>query len=55
MKIAWQAVCAALLPVKLRDLPGLLDPLVDSLGRYRSALRPSQATVFPIGLGLGFG
>jgi hypothetical protein len=39
--IAWKAFCAALLPVRLADLPRILSKLLAHLAKYRGEHRPT--------------
>lgn len=42
-KLVWRVLCAALLPVRLRDLQSTLDPFVDHIrGANERGRRPRQ-------------
>ena len=55
-KIVWQAFCAALIPISLRDLPAALQRFSLHLGRSKDNVnRPRQIDAFLAGLAHGFG
>ena len=46
MTLVWQSLCAALLPLTLRDIPASLERYLEHLGRCRTGTRERRATVF---------
>ncbi len=46
MKLIWQSLCAALLPIRLRDIPTALDRYLQHLGRSSDGTRERRAAVF---------
>jgi hypothetical protein len=46
MTLVWRALCAALLPIALRDLPRALERFLAHLSRCGSRSRERRAVVF---------
>lgn len=46
MTFVWQALCAALLPVDLADIPRVLDRFLDHLERWSPGPRMRRADTF---------
>ena len=46
MTLVYQAIHAALLPILLPDLPGVLDVYLDHIGRRNEKKRPKQTELF---------
>jgi len=46
MVLVYQAIHAALLPISLPDLPGLLDVFLEHIGRRNETKRPKQTELF---------
>lgn len=55
MKLVWQALCGALLPIRLWDVPRALKVFVDHLRRYCTGRRERQADAFLRHLLVDFG
>mgnify|MGYP001828757350 CR=1 FL=1 len=45
-KLTWQALCAALLPISLEDIPRALERYLEHLGRSSDGARRRKAAVF---------
>ena len=52
MVLVWQAVCAALIPIKLRQIPEALDLYLEHLGRSNKHSRGRQIPIFVEQLGV---
>lgn len=46
MTFVWRAICAALLPIALADVPRALDRFLEHLSRQRAGFRERRAAVF---------
>lgn len=46
MVLVWQALCAALMPIKLRDVPKALERYLQHLGRCSDGVRVRRAAAF---------
>jgi hypothetical protein len=46
MVLVYQAIHAALLPVRLHDLPNLVGPFLDHIGHRNETKRPKQIELF---------
>jgi len=46
MVLTWRALCAALLPISLRDIPRALDRFLQHLCRYAEGIRERRAARF---------
>jgi len=46
MTFVWQALCAALLPVDLADIPRVLDRFLNHLARWGTGPRKRRAAIF---------
>lgn len=46
MTLTWRALCAALLPIALRDIPRALDRFLQHLCRYAEGNRQRRAARF---------
>jgi len=44
--LAWQSLCAALLPIRLDEIPQALERFVAHLGRSNDATRERRAAAF---------
>jgi len=46
MVLVYEAIHAALLPISLPDLPGVLDAFLEHIGRRNEKTRPKQIELF---------
>jgi hypothetical protein len=46
MALLWQCLCAALLPIGIRDIPFAIDRYIQHLGRCETESRERQADAF---------
>jgi hypothetical protein len=46
MTLVWQSLCAALLPISLREIPTALEHYLQHLGRCSDGGRERRAAVF---------
>ena len=46
MTLVWRGICAALLPIALRDIPSALDRFLQHLARDKQKCRERRAAVF---------
>jgi hypothetical protein len=46
MTLVWRALCAALLPIPLRDVPSALERFLEHLSRRREGFRERRAAIF---------
>jgi len=46
MAFVWRTLCAALLPIALRDVPRALERFLEHLSRRREGFRERRAAIF---------
>jgi hypothetical protein len=46
MTFVWHTLCAALLPIALRDVPRALECFLEHLGRRNEGFRERRAAIF---------
>jgi hypothetical protein len=46
MTFVWRTLCAALLPIALRDVPRALERFLEHLGRRNEGFRERRAAIF---------